>query len=116
MARELRRGVGEAVAEVQAGAVPPLAVPPIGVDGGPPVILAKGNDREVGFQSEQRQNALAVGSDPGRQNNSRLRQRGRSDPGGRGVGELVEKRLPAGLLRQDGDQRRAVENQTPPGP
>lgn len=98
-------GVGEAVAEIQAGRVAAFAEPSVGVDGSPPVRLAERNDGERGLLEKPRQDGPSVAAQACAENNAGFHEGGRADAGIGGGGELGDDGLVTGLSQRDRDQR-----------
>lgn len=113
---ELRHGVAQAIPEVQPGAVPALAVAAVGVGRGLPVRVSKRNDGKLGFHDEEGEEALAVGADARRQHHARFGEGWRADSRGRALRQPIEQSLPSRLPKEDRNENRGIDDQTPSGP
>jgi hypothetical protein len=79
--RQVSRGVGEAVAEIEGGLVLSLAEALVGVEGGPEVGVRERHDLQIELLDEARQHAVNVASDIGRQEEARFGKRRGADTG-----------------------------------
>src|SRR5439155_4555733 len=112
-AGQARGRVAQAVPEVEPGA---MAAPPeasIGFDRLAPVRLPERDGSDPGFLEEPQQQGPGITAEPGRQNDPGLGERGRAHAGNRGLRELGQHGLMAGLTDEDGDDRRGIDDHTP---
>jgi hypothetical protein len=105
-----------AVAEVEPGRMTALPVAPVRVHRLAPVQLTERDLLDAELVQEPLHEAVGIGSEPRAQHDSGLGERPRAGRHRVGGEELVDEAFMPGLLEDDGQQHRRIDDHTPSSP